>query len=69
MVSRWLSCPAMVAVHRISPTALNVRANIWALKSLGVEWVLAVSAVGSMRENIPAPGRGDSRPNSSTAPA
>ncbi len=39
--------------HRISPTALNVRANIWALKSLGVEWVLAVSAVGSMRERIP----------------
>ena len=34
--------------HRISPTALNVRANIWALKSLGVEWVLAVSAVGSI---------------------
>ena len=39
--------------HRISPTALNVRANIWALKALGVEWMLAVSAVGSMREHIP----------------
>lgn len=38
--------------HRILPSALNVRANIWALKSLGVEWVLAVSAVGSMREEI-----------------
>ena len=38
--------------HRIPPSALNVRANIWALKSLGVEWVLAVSAVGSMREEI-----------------
>jgi 5'-methylthioadenosine phosphorylase len=29
-----------------------VRANIWALKSLGVEWVLSVSAVGSMREYV-----------------
>jgi 5'-methylthioadenosine phosphorylase len=38
--------------HRISPTELPARANIWALKSLGVEWVIAVSAVGSMRENI-----------------
>ena len=38
--------------HRISPTELPVRANIWALKSLGVEWVISVSAVGSLREDI-----------------
>lgn len=38
--------------HRISPTELPVRANIWALKSLGVEWVISVSAVGSLREQI-----------------
>lgn len=38
--------------HRISPTEIPVRANIWALKSLGVEWVISVSAVGSLRENI-----------------
>ena len=38
--------------HRISPTEIPVRANIWALKSLGVEWVIAVSAVGSLREHI-----------------
>ncbi|MBI3967189.1 MAG: S-methyl-5'-thioadenosine phosphorylase [Chloroflexi bacterium] len=38
--------------HRISPTELNVRANIYALKSLGVEWVISVSAVGSMKEEI-----------------
>lgn len=38
--------------HRISPSELPARANIWALKSLGVEWVLAVSAVGSMREDV-----------------
>jgi 5'-methylthioadenosine phosphorylase len=38
--------------HRIMPTDLNFRANIWGLKFLGVEWVLSVSAVGSMRERI-----------------
>jgi 5'-methylthioadenosine phosphorylase len=38
--------------HRISPTELPVRANIWALKSLGVEWVVSVSAVGSMRDDV-----------------
>ena len=38
--------------HRIGPTEINVRANIYALKSLGVEQVISVSAVGSMREDI-----------------
>jgi 5'-methylthioadenosine phosphorylase len=38
--------------HRLTPTELNFRANIWSLKSLGVEWVVSVSAVGSMREEI-----------------
>ncbi len=38
--------------HHIPPTALNARANIWALKSIGVEWVLSVSAVGSMKDEI-----------------
>ena len=38
--------------HRISPTELPVRANIYALKSLGVEWIISVSAVGSLREEI-----------------
>jgi 5'-methylthioadenosine phosphorylase len=38
--------------HRISPTEIPVRANIWALKSLGVEWLISVSAVGSLREHI-----------------
>jgi 5'-methylthioadenosine phosphorylase len=36
--------------HRILPGELNFRANLWALKSLGVEWVLSVSAVGSLKE-------------------
>ena len=38
--------------HRIPPTAVNARANIWAFKSLGVRWIISVSAVGSMREHI-----------------
>ena len=38
--------------HRILPSEIPVRANIWALKSLGVEFVFAVSAVGSLREEI-----------------
>ena len=38
--------------HRLMPSELNFRANIWGLKFLGVEWVLSVSAVGSMRERI-----------------
>jgi 5'-methylthioadenosine phosphorylase len=38
--------------HRLMPSELNFRANIWGLKSLGVEWVVSVSAVGSMREGI-----------------
>jgi 5'-methylthioadenosine phosphorylase len=38
--------------HRQTPTELNFRANIWGLKSLGVEWVVSVSAVGSMKEEV-----------------
>ena len=38
--------------HRITPTDINYRANIHALKSLGVSRVFSVSAVGSMKEHI-----------------
>jgi len=38
--------------HRLTPTELNFRANVWGLKSLGVEWIVSVSAVGSMKEDI-----------------
>jgi len=38
--------------HRISPTELPSRANIYALKSLGVERIISVSAVGSLKEEI-----------------
>ena len=38
--------------HAIPPTALNVKANIWGFKSLGVRWLVSISAVGSMKEEI-----------------
>ncbi len=38
--------------HRLTPSELNFRANIWGLKALGAEWVISISAVGSMREDI-----------------
>lgn len=38
--------------HRIMPSDLPVRANIWALKKLGVEFVLSISAVGSLRRRV-----------------
>ncbi len=38
--------------HRISPSELPSRANIYALKSLGVEWIISVSVVGSLKEEI-----------------
>ena len=41
--------------HRFAPHQINFRANILALKQLGVEQVVSVSAVGSMKESI-APG-------------
>jgi 5'-methylthioadenosine phosphorylase len=36
--------------HRISPSEINFRANVYALKALGVERILSVSAVGSLKE-------------------
>jgi len=36
--------------HRISPSEINFRANVYALKSIGVERILSVSAVGSLKE-------------------
>lgn len=38
--------------HAISPSELPARANIWALKLLGVTHVLSISAVGSLREEL-----------------
>src|SRR6187401_3572402 len=37
--------------HRLLPSELNFRANIYGFKVLGVEWILSASAVGSLRED------------------
>lgn len=41
--------------HQLLPSEVNYRANIYGMKTLGVEQIISVSAVGSMREDI-APG-------------
>jgi len=38
--------------HRLTPSEVNYRANIFALKSLGVEQVISISACGSLREHL-----------------
>jgi 5'-methylthioadenosine phosphorylase len=38
--------------HRFLPTEIPVKANIWALKKIGVQKIVAVSAVGSLKEEI-----------------
>lgn len=47
--------PRHGAGHSLSPSQVPYRANIWALKSLGVRFIVAVNAVGSLREDY-APG-------------
>ena len=38
--------------HSFTPSEVPYRANIWALKSLGVKWIISASAVGSLKEEI-----------------
>ena len=38
--------------HTFTPTEVPYRANLWALRSLGVRWILSVSAVGSLQEEV-----------------
>lgn len=38
--------------HTYSPTEVPYKANLWALRSLGVRWILSVSAVGSLQEQF-----------------
>lgn len=38
--------------HRITPTELNSRANIFAMKKIGVEFLISISACGSLREDF-----------------
>jgi 5'-methylthioadenosine phosphorylase len=41
--------------HRLLPTEVNFRANLFGMKKLGAEWVIGVASVGSLKEEI-APG-------------
>ena len=38
--------------HKFNPTEIPYKANIWALRSIGVRWIIAPSAVGSLQEQI-----------------
>jgi 5'-methylthioadenosine phosphorylase len=38
--------------HRLLPSELNFRANVYGFKTLGVQWILSASAVGSLREDF-----------------
>jgi 5'-methylthioadenosine phosphorylase len=40
------------AGHRVLPSELNFRANIYGFKALGVEWIVSASAVGSLRQDF-----------------
>lgn len=53
--TRMVFLPRHGRGHRINPSEINSRANVWGMKKLGVTRILSVSAVGSMREDI-APG-------------
>jgi 5'-methylthioadenosine phosphorylase len=44
--------PRHAVGHPLLPSDINVRANIYALKSLGVEWIISVSAVGSLNRKL-----------------
>ena len=44
--------PRHGAAHTIPPHKINYRANIWALKKVGVEKVISVNAVGGIREDM-----------------
>ncbi|MBI4056458.1 MAG: S-methyl-5'-thioadenosine phosphorylase [Elusimicrobia bacterium] len=49
---RCVFLPRHARGHRILPSEINQRANIYALKSLGVEQILSVGAVGSLKEEL-----------------
>lgn len=49
---RMVFLPRHGTGHTISPSEINFRANIYAMKAMGVEWIISVSAVGSLKEEI-----------------
>ncbi len=50
--TRMVFLPRHGRGHRFNPSEVPYRANIWAMKSLGVDWIISVSAVGSLKEEI-----------------
>lgn len=50
--ARMVFLPRHGRGHRLLPTEVPFRANIWGMKKLGVERIISVSAVGSMKEDI-----------------
>ncbi len=50
--TRMVFLPRHGRDHRLLPGEINFRANIYGMKKLGCEWLISVSAVGSMREDI-----------------
>ena len=50
--ARLLFLPRHGPGHRLSPSEINYRANVWALKSLGATRVLSVTAVSSLRDEL-----------------
>ena len=50
--TRLIFLPRHGRGHRVLPTEVNYRANIFGMRRLGAEWIIAVGAVGSLREEI-----------------
>jgi 5'-methylthioadenosine phosphorylase len=50
--TRLIFMPRHGRGHRVLPSDLNFRANLYGMKQLGAEWIVAVGAVGSLREEI-----------------
>jgi len=50
--TRLLFLPRHGRGHRLLPSEVNYRANIYGLKQLGAEWIISVASVGSLREHI-----------------
>lgn len=50
--SKVVFIPRHGKAHTITPSDINYRANIYAMKQHGVQWLLSVSAVGSMKEEL-----------------
>jgi 5'-methylthioadenosine phosphorylase len=50
--ARMVFLPRHGRGHRVAPHEINFRANVYGMKQLGVEWIISLSAVGSMQEKI-----------------